>query len=182
MARYTIKEFTEAVGLGQDRDSVTRSGIILKALCGLGIAKETGTKKHGPGRPAALYEVPDPIVIPLGAKQVSVSVKEVASVVASVPPPQFLPPFPPTRLPRGTSTTMTKMNEVSEAPSRTCAGGGRDLTKRALVAVFFVSALCLQYIMYARLMESYATIEQLKSEATSLRLHLSRREEWKETP
>lgn len=89
MARYTIKEFTEAVGLGKDRDSVTRSGIILKALCGLGIAKETGTKKHGPGRPAALYEVPDPIVIPLGGSQVSVSVKEV--VAAVVPPPAPAP-------------------------------------------------------------------------------------------
>jgi hypothetical protein len=67
MARYTIREFTEAVGLGKDRDSVTRSGIILKALCGLGIAKEVG-KKHGSnGRPAVLYEVQDPIVIPLDA-------------------------------------------------------------------------------------------------------------------
>lgn len=100
MARYTIKEFTEAVGLGQDRDSVTRSGIILKALCGLGIAKETGTKKHGPGRPAALYEVPDPIVIPLGAKQVSVSVKEVASVVASAPAP-VPAPVPSNTAPQG---------------------------------------------------------------------------------
>jgi hypothetical protein len=84
MARYTIKEFTEAVGLGTDRDSVTRSGIILKALCGLGIAKETGTKKHGPGRPAAVYEVPDPIVIPLGLGKVSVTVKEVVEAVAPV--------------------------------------------------------------------------------------------------
>lgn len=66
MARYTIREFTEAVGLGKDRDSVTRSGIILKALCGLGIAKEVGRKSVGNGRPATLYEVPDPIVIPLG--------------------------------------------------------------------------------------------------------------------
>lgn len=65
MARYTIREFTERVGLGKDRDSVTRSGIILKALCGLGIAKEVG-KKHGAnGRPAVLYEVPDTIVIPV---------------------------------------------------------------------------------------------------------------------
>lgn len=87
MARYTIREFTEAVGLGTDRDSVTRSGIILKALCGLGIAKETGTKKHGPGRPAAVYEVPDPIVIPLGKAQVSVSVKEVVKVIAPVEAP-----------------------------------------------------------------------------------------------
>lgn len=84
MARYTIKEFTEAVGLGTDRDSVTRSGIILKALCGLGIAKETGTKKHGPGRPAAVYEVPDPIVIPLGMGKASMTVKEVVEAVAPV--------------------------------------------------------------------------------------------------
>jgi hypothetical protein len=91
MARYTIREFTEAVGLGKDRDSVTRSGIILKALCGLGIAKEVGRKSVGNGRPATLYEVPDPIVIPLGvaveisepeAKQASVPVKEVVAATA----------------------------------------------------------------------------------------------------
>ena len=87
MARYTIREFTETVGLGTDRDSVTRSGIILKALCTLGIAKETGTKKHGPGRPAAVYEVPDPIVIPLGKAQVSLPVKEVVAAVASCAAP-----------------------------------------------------------------------------------------------
>ena len=68
MARYTIREFTEAVGLEKDRDGMIRSGIILKALCGMGVAKETGTKKHGSGRPAAVYEVSDPIVIPLGCK------------------------------------------------------------------------------------------------------------------
>lgn len=73
MARYTIREFTEAVGLGKDRDSVTRSGIILKALCNLGIAKEVGTKRVSKGRPAALYEVPDPIVIPLGVASVAVA-------------------------------------------------------------------------------------------------------------
>lgn len=69
MARYTIREFTEVVGLGKDRDSVTRSGIILKMLCGLGIAKETGTRKQGTGRPAAVYEVQEPIVIPIGLGQ-----------------------------------------------------------------------------------------------------------------
>lgn len=95
MARYTIKEFTEAVGLGTDRDSVTRSGIILKALCGLGIAKETGTKKHGPGRPAAVYEVPDPIVIPLGKNQVAVSVKEVVSALAAPAPVAMQAPVAP---------------------------------------------------------------------------------------
>lgn len=65
MASYTIRDFTEVVGLGKDRDSVIRAGIFLKALCGLGIAKETGTKRQGTGRPAAVYEVPDPIMIPL---------------------------------------------------------------------------------------------------------------------
>jgi len=81
MARYTIREFTEAVGLGKDRDSVTRSGIILKALCGLGIAKEVG-KKHGSnGRPAVVYEVQDPIVIPLGAQNTTVTQETVAEDV-----------------------------------------------------------------------------------------------------
>lgn len=83
MARYTIREFTEAVGLGKDRDSCIRSGIILKALCGLGIAKETGTRKHGNGRPAAVYEVPDPIVIPLGLGQQVLAQK--APVVEKTP-------------------------------------------------------------------------------------------------
>lgn len=98
MARYTIREFTEAVGLGTDRDSVTRSGIILKALCGLGLAKETGTKKHGPGRPAAVYEVQDPIVIPLVKKE-SFTAKEIAE--AFVPEPQK--PQPATSGPLGYS-------------------------------------------------------------------------------
>jgi len=67
MARYTISEFTEVVGLGKDRDSVIRSGIILKALCGIGVAREVGKKQGSNGRPALVYEVPDPIVIPLGS-------------------------------------------------------------------------------------------------------------------
>ena len=82
MARYTIREFTDAIGLGKDRDSVTRSGIILKALCGLGIARESGRKHGTGGRAAVLYEVSDPIVIPLvgslkpvGAKEALVEVK-----------------------------------------------------------------------------------------------------------
>jgi hypothetical protein len=94
MARYTIREFTEAVGLGTDRDSVTRSGIILKALCGLGIAKETGTKKHGPGRPPAVYDVPDPIVIPLAKGQVSVSVKDVVKSIVPVEDPAHVASAP----------------------------------------------------------------------------------------
>jgi hypothetical protein len=81
MARYTIREFTEAVGLGKDRDSVTRSGIILKALCGLGIAKEVG-KKHGSnGRPAVVYDVQNPIVIPLGTQNTTVTQEPVAEDV-----------------------------------------------------------------------------------------------------
>lgn len=84
MARYTIREFTEAVGLGKDRDSVIRSGIILKALCGLGVAKETGTRKQGNGRPAAVYEVPDPIVIPHCK---GVTAAEVAKALAPAPAP-----------------------------------------------------------------------------------------------
>lgn len=81
MARYTIREFTEVVGLGKDRDSVTRSGIILKMLCGLGIAKETGTRKQGTGRPAAVYDVQEPIVIPIGLGQ-QVLAQRKASVAA----------------------------------------------------------------------------------------------------
>jgi hypothetical protein len=88
MARYTIREFTDAVGLGKDRDSVTRSGIILKALCGLGIAKEVG-KKHGSnGRPAVLYEVQDPIVIPLGMENQTRQVVVQQSVESQVEPEQ----------------------------------------------------------------------------------------------
>lgn len=96
MARYTIREFTERVGLGKDRDSVTRSGIILKALCGLGIAKEVG-KKHGAnGRPAVLYEVPDTIVIPVTKPPTaeSSSAKEVVAVVAPEKKPVTAPAVP----------------------------------------------------------------------------------------
>ena len=66
MARYTIREFTEVVGLGKDRDSVTRSGIVLKMLCGLGIAREVGKKQGSNGRPAVVYDVQEPIMIPQG--------------------------------------------------------------------------------------------------------------------
>lgn len=69
MARYTIREFTEVVGLGKDRDSVTRSGIVLKMLCGLGIAREVGKKQGGNGRPAVVYDVQEPIMIPQGLGQ-----------------------------------------------------------------------------------------------------------------
>jgi hypothetical protein len=80
MASYTIRDFTEVVGLGKDRDSVIRSGIILKALCGLGIAKETGTRKQGNGRPAAVYEVPDPIVLPIGLGQKVLEERKIKAV------------------------------------------------------------------------------------------------------
>lgn len=82
MASYTIRDFTEVVGLGKDRDSVIRAGIFLKALCGLGIAKETGTKRQGAGRPAAVYEVPDPIMIPLDFAKVLKTEEPVAELSA----------------------------------------------------------------------------------------------------
>lgn len=62
MARYTNREFTEAVGLGSDRDAVIRSGIILKTLCGIGLAKEVGKRQGGTGRPAIVYDVDDLVV------------------------------------------------------------------------------------------------------------------------
>jgi len=65
MARYTIRDFTEVVGLGKDRDSVIRAGIVLKSLCGIGLAREVGRRQGGNGRPAVVYEVDDPITIPL---------------------------------------------------------------------------------------------------------------------
>lgn len=86
MARYTIREFAEAVGLGVDRENLTRSGIILKALCGLGAAKEVGTRKNGPGRPAAIFEVSDPIVIPLGQLRAPETEHEVEDTVLTSAP------------------------------------------------------------------------------------------------
>lgn len=90
MARYTIREFTDAIGLGKDRDSVTRSGIILKALCGLGIARESGRKHGTGGRAAVLYEVSDPIVIPLVGSLKPVKAKEApveVTVLVDLPRP-----------------------------------------------------------------------------------------------
>lgn len=102
MARYTIREFTDAIGLGKDRDSVTRSGIILKALCGLGIARESGRKHGSSGRPAVLYEVSDPIVIPLGKRLVAIPMK---SVEVSEAPVEVTVPAD---LPRPTDVVMVK--------------------------------------------------------------------------
>lgn len=103
MKRYTIREFTDAIGLGKDRDSVTRSGIILKALCGLGIAKESGLKQGTTGRPSVVYEVPDPIVIPLVGTQKTVSVKE-APVEVLVPAALPRPPVAPQTVSVATQT------------------------------------------------------------------------------
>jgi len=91
MARYTIRDFTEVVGLGKDRDSVIRAGIVLKALCGIGLAREVGRKQGGNGRPAVVYEVDDPITIPLGLgrqvlEQATVAVEEPQQAVAVAPP------------------------------------------------------------------------------------------------
>lgn len=105
MKRYTIREFTDAIGLGKDRDSVTRSGIILKALCGLGIAKESGLKQGTTGRPSVVYEVPDPIVIPLIVSQRPVEAvqkpveAEEAPVEVVVPAALPKPPVPPQTAP-----------------------------------------------------------------------------------
>jgi hypothetical protein len=89
MARYTIRDFTEVVGLGKDRDSVIRAGIVLKALCGIGLAREVGRRQGGNGRPAVVYEVDDPITIPLNlGKHVlaqQAEVPEQAVAVAEVP-------------------------------------------------------------------------------------------------
>lgn len=77
MARYTNREFTEVVGLGNDRDAVIRSGIILKTLCGIGLAKEVGKKQGGTGRPALVYEVDD-LVVEASRKQRAPAMEAVA--------------------------------------------------------------------------------------------------------
>lgn len=82
MARYTNREFTEAVGLGSDRDAVIRSGIILKTLCGIGLAKEVGKKQGGTGRPAIVYDVDDLVVRASQRQKESVAVQEPQGVLA----------------------------------------------------------------------------------------------------
>lgn len=95
MARYTISEFTEVVGLGKDRDSVIRSGIILKALCGIGVAREAGKKQGSNGRPALVYEVQDPIVIPLGLAKAALKAQAPAvQVPVAEPEPAPAAPAP----------------------------------------------------------------------------------------
>jgi hypothetical protein len=89
MARYTIRDFTEVVGLGKDRDSVIRAGIVLKALCGIGLAREVGRKQGGNGRPAVVYEVSDPITIPLDlGRSVLIQQAEASQQVAVEVPQQ----------------------------------------------------------------------------------------------
>ena len=65
MARYTIREFSDALGFKPDRDSITRAGIVIKALVAVGIAKEAGLKYGVNGRPSKIYEVQTPVIIPL---------------------------------------------------------------------------------------------------------------------
>jgi hypothetical protein len=90
MARYTIRDFTEVVGLGKDRDSVIRAGIVLKALCGIGLAREVGKRQGGNGRPAVVYEVDDPITIPLnlGRQVISQQAEPPQAPTQQVEPPQ----------------------------------------------------------------------------------------------
>jgi hypothetical protein len=88
MARYTIRDFTEVVGLGKDRDSVIRAGIVLKALCGIGLAREVGRKQGGNGRPAVVYEVDDPITIPVNLGRHVLPQQAAPKQSVAVAPPQ----------------------------------------------------------------------------------------------
>jgi hypothetical protein len=83
MARYTIREFTDVVGLGKDRDSVMRSGIVLKMLVGMGLASEVGLRRGGQGRPSVVYDVKEPIVIG-GTPRLSADDNAVASTSLGV--------------------------------------------------------------------------------------------------
>jgi len=65
MARYTIREFTEVFGMDKDRNGLVVTSCVVKALCKLGIVREVGKRQGATGRPSLVYEVDDPITIPL---------------------------------------------------------------------------------------------------------------------
>lgn len=51
-----------------------------------------------------------------------------------------------------------------------------------LMLLLILSTMAAQYVVYQRMLEAYASIDQLKVEAASLRLHLERSEGWKGRP
>jgi len=68
MARFTIKAFAEAIGLGTSRDGVVHAGIVLKTMNNRGLAPVVG-KIHPPtGRPALVYDLDQKVARAIGVK------------------------------------------------------------------------------------------------------------------
>ena len=86
---------------------------------------------------------------------------------------------------------MTKtMTDTESVPSHVQEGvGGSFNKKEALMKalrVFIIASMLVvlmgQYMIHQRLLEAYSEIDQLRVEASSLRLHLETKERWKEIP
>lgn len=76
-------------------------------------------------------------------------------------------------------------NEVGPSHAQDGVGGLKAAAKRWLLTIMFLlvlSTMMAQYVVYQRMLEAYASIDQLKVEAASLRLHLDRSEGWKGRP
>jgi hypothetical protein len=79
----------------------------------------------------------------------------------------------------------TTENEVGASHAREGVGGSMAAAKRwlfTLMLLLILSTMAAQYVVYQRMLEAYASIDQLKVEAASLRLHLERSEGWKGRP
>lgn len=69
MARLTVREFANVVGLGSSGKDYVSATIILNFLCSQGVVKEVdriSTSKNGKGRKSVVYSIPENINFRLG--------------------------------------------------------------------------------------------------------------------
>jgi len=68
MARFTIKAFAEAIGLGTSRDRIIHAGIVLKTMNEKGLAEVVGKVQGSNGRPALVYDLDQKVARAIGVK------------------------------------------------------------------------------------------------------------------
>ncbi len=68
MARFTVRDFSRALGLKDSRESFTNSGIFLKILRNRGLATVVGKIHHPNGRPSLVYDMEDSVASSIKVK------------------------------------------------------------------------------------------------------------------
>ena len=108
MPKFTVREFCVAMGLEPEGTDYIGAITMLKTLVKHGAAKEAGKVNASRlGRKSVVYEVPDPIVLPI-PQMVSV--------------PATIPEAPPVEVP--VEEVVEPVAEAKEAPVAAATGGG----------------------------------------------------------